>query len=102
MENANTHILMDLFWIEGSEDLITHKIWYFSRKSFVNFFSLFQLLKGQHLFLPCIFLLEAVKYQHNLMMNFWERGRDFTESLYSHILQYMKPLLYTVSLIHYV
>ena len=52
-------------------------------------------------FLPCIFLLEAVTYQHNLMMKFCEWGCTYPEYLGSHILQFVKPLLHPAFLIYY-
>ena len=64
-----------------------------------SYFPLGQFLKGHNLFLPCIFLSEAVTYQHNLLMKFCEWDFTSTEYLGSHILQCVKPPLYPVSLI---
>ena len=49
-------------------------------------------------FLRCIFLLEAVTYQHNLIIKFYGWGCTPPEYLGSHFLQCVKPSTHPVSL----
>ena len=91
MEYVKTHMRMDLLWIDGFEVLIAHISWYLSCKLCIHIFPMCRFLKGQHSFLPHIFFLEGVTYNHNLPMKFCDRGCAFPEYLGSQILQCVKP-----------
>ena len=68
MEYVNTHILMDILWIEVFEVLITHTIWYFYWNLCLNIVPLLILLKG----LNSIFTLNIFCYkQYHISVIYW-------------------------------
>ena len=101
-EYSNIHMLMDILCIEGFEFLITHTIWYCYCKWCLNIFHCGYFLKDSIHFYPKYFLLEALKYQRNLLVKFWGRGFTSPEYLGWHILQCVEPPMHLVSLIYYV
>ena len=91
MEYVKTQMVIYILWSEVFEALITHTIWYFSCKWCPHISHCDNFWKERIYFLHCIFLLEAVSYQHNLTMKFCEWGCTYPGYLGSHILQCVKP-----------